>query len=118
MKRPVFALLILIFTIQSCTFPAAQLPNRTPTTTMLLTVTSTAIPSPTLTATPLPTITSTPAPDTRVAIADQALFYGDYASALSEYTTAQATTSDPAIQAAALLGEGRVNYRTGVYPNA
>ncbi len=54
----------------------------------------------------------------RVASADHALFNGDYDSALSEYTAARNTPGDSAIQAAALLGQGRVHYLTGVYPNA
>jgi soluble lytic murein transglycosylase len=54
----------------------------------------------------------------RVASADHALFNGDYDAALSEYTAAITNSADPAIQAAALLGQGRVHYLTGVYSNA
>jgi soluble lytic murein transglycosylase len=54
----------------------------------------------------------------RVASADHSLFNGDYDSSLSEYTTALNTSTDPAIQAAALLGLGRLHYLTGVFPNA
>ena len=53
-----------------------------------------------------------------MASADQELVDGDYESALSNYTTALSNSSDPAIQAAALLGQGRTHYLMGVYPNA
>jgi soluble lytic murein transglycosylase len=54
----------------------------------------------------------------RVASADHALFNGDYDSALSEYTAALTNSTDPAIQSAAILGQGRTHYLSGVYPNA
>jgi soluble lytic murein transglycosylase len=53
-----------------------------------------------------------------VANADQAILDGDYETALSEYTNAKNLTTDPNLQAEALLGQGRVHYLTGVYPNA
>ncbi|OGN91652.1 MAG: hypothetical protein A2Y88_12815 [Chloroflexi bacterium RBG_13_48_10] len=49
---------------------------------------------------------------------DHALFNGDYDTAITEYTTAFTTSNDPAIRAAALLGQGRYHYLTGVYSNA
>ncbi len=82
--------------------------------------TSTSLPSATSTITPspVPTFTPTPIPEVRVAAADHALFNGDYDTALAEYTSALAGSADPAIQAAASLGMGRVHYLTGDYPNA
>ncbi|OGO62371.1 MAG: hypothetical protein A2032_05740 [Chloroflexi bacterium RBG_19FT_COMBO_49_13] len=53
-----------------------------------------------------------------MAEADHALFNGDYPAAITEYTTALAASSDSDIRAAALLGQGRLHYLTGVYPNA
>jgi soluble lytic murein transglycosylase len=118
MKKLFFTMLVLAIALQACSLPALSPSTPTPTLTPLPTSTNTPIPTPTATSTPLPTITPTPAPEVRVASADHALFNGDYDTALTEYTSAFNNTSDPAIQAAALLGEGRVHYLTGVYPNA
>jgi soluble lytic murein transglycosylase len=54
----------------------------------------------------------------RIAEADHDLFNGDYLAALTEYTSAFNTSSDPNILAPALLGQGRIHYLTGDYPNA
>lgn len=70
--------------------------------------------TPTPTATPTPIPTPTPAPAVRVTTGDQALFNGDWDKALEEYQAAQ-SSSDPEIEAAALLGIGRVYYNTGDY---
>jgi soluble lytic murein transglycosylase len=118
MKKLLLTMLVLVLSLQACTFPALISPTTTPTITPLPTSTSTPSPTSTSTPTPIPTFTPTPAPEVRVASADHALFNGDYDSAIAEYTLAYNTTSDPAIQAAALLGQGRVHYLTGVFPNA
>ena len=81
---------------------------------------SRTLPPPTLTPTntPWPTATPTPVPAQRVANGDQALFYGDYDTALVAYRTAQMESDDHVVQSAALLGQGRIHYLTGNYPGA
>ncbi|MFZ2095404.1 MAG: tetratricopeptide repeat protein [Anaerolineales bacterium] len=118
MKKLLFTMLLLVLSVQACSLPALAPVTSTPTVTQLPTSTKTPSPTPTATPTPIPTFTPTPAPEVRVASADHALFNGDYATALTEYTSAHNLSSDPAIQAAALLGQGRVHYLTGVFPNA
>ncbi len=118
MKKLGIALLLVILTLQACELPRLSSPSLTATTTPLPTYTPTPPATPTPTPTLVPTFTPTPVPQARVANADQALNNGDYASALDEYAAAYAATSDPTIRAAALLGEGRVHYLTGVNPNA
>ncbi len=120
MKKMLLVLLVLLLALQACILPrlvpASPIQTHTPSPTATYTPTSTT--TPTSTPTPIPTFTPTPAPEVRVANADQALFNGDYDSALAEYTTASISSSDPAVQAASQLGQGRVHYLTGVYPNA
>jgi peptidoglycan lytic transglycosylase len=116
MKKLLFPLLLLAFAALACALPGSIPP--TPTPSPLPTITPTPIPSETPTPTPLPTPTPTPPPEVRVAEGDHALFNGDYDAAMAEYTAALNTSSDPAIQAAALLGQGRIDYLTGIYPNA
>jgi soluble lytic murein transglycosylase len=120
MKKLLFAILVLGLSIQACTLPGLFASAPTPTSTSSPTSTSTPLPTATLTSTPtpIPSFTPTPAPELRVASADHALFNGDYDSALSEYANALASTADPAIQAVAIMGQGRTNYLSGVYPNA
>ncbi len=118
MKKLGIVLLALVLTVQACQLPRLAAPTPTATATPQPTNTSTPSPTPTLTPSPVPTFTPTPVPGARVASADQDLHDGDYASALNEYTTAYEASSDPSIKAAALLGQGRVHYLTGVDPNA
>ncbi len=120
MKKLLYAVLVIVLSIQACTLPSLSLGAPTPTSTPSPTATSTPQPSatPTSTPTPVPTFTPTPAPEIRVASADHALFNGDYDSALSEYTAAIVNSADPVIQAASMLGQGRTHYLSGVYPNA
>ncbi len=118
MKKLGIALLVILLSLQACTFPGLSPATPTPSSTPLPTYTSTPVPTATSTPTPVPTFTPTPIPQARVADADQELLNGDYQAALSQYATAQGSTNDPQVQAAALLGQGRVHYLTGVYPNA
>ena len=118
MKKLLFANLMLVLLLQACTLPGLAPATPSPTSTPISTSTPTPTATSTSTPTPIPTSTPTPAPEVRVASADHALFNGDYDSALSEYTSARSSSGDPAIQAAAVLGQGRVHYLTGVYPNA
>jgi soluble lytic murein transglycosylase len=118
MKKLILTLLVLIITTQACSLSA-----KTPTTgpassTPSIQSSSTLAPTVIPTDTPSPTFTPTPAPEARVASADQALFNGDYDTALAEYTSALVTSADPAIQAAAILGQGRIHYLTDDFPNA
>jgi soluble lytic murein transglycosylase len=118
MKKLLFAILILLLSLQACTLPGLTPVTPTPTSTLIPTSTPSPTATSTSTPTPVPTSTPTPAPEVRIASADHALINGDYDSALSEYSTARNSSADPAIQAAAMLGQGRVHYLTGVYPNA
>ncbi len=118
MKKLGIALLVLILTLQACELPHLSSSSPTATPPPLPTSTSTPPATPTSTPTLVPTFTPTPAPQARVANADQELNYGNYASALDEYVAAYTASSDPTIRAAALLGQGRVHYLTGVSPNA
>ncbi len=118
MKKLLFTILVLVLSIQACSLPGLAPATSTPTSTPIPTSTFMPSPTSTRTPTPVPTSTPTPVPEVRVASADHSLFNGDYDSSLSEYTTALNTSADPAIQAAALLGLGRLHYLTGVFPNA
>ncbi|OGN92412.1 MAG: hypothetical protein A2Z71_09500 [Chloroflexi bacterium RBG_13_50_21] len=113
-------ILLLVLTALSCNMPdlisvsPADTPTSPPTGTPIPLPTTT----PTSTPTSMPTPTPTLAPEVRIAEADHALFNGDYQAALSEYTAAYDTSTNPDILSAALLGQGRNHYLTGVYPNA
>jgi len=120
MKKWIASAALLGVLLVACSLPGmltvqgTPTPTSSPTPSQTLTPTITPSPTPTLT----PTVTSTPAPQVRVAEADHALFNGDYEAALGWYTTALDSTSDPSIRVAALLGQGRIHYLTGIYPNA
>jgi soluble lytic murein transglycosylase len=118
MKKLFLAALLLGLSIVACSLPNLSPPTPPPTTTSSPTYTPTQTVTPSPTPTLVPTATYTPAPQVRVAEADHALFNGDYTTALNDYTTAMNASDDPAIRAAALLGQGRVHYLSGVYPNA
>ena len=118
MKKLLFTILMLVLLLQACNLPGLAPATLTPTSTPIPTSTPTPTATSTSTPTPIPTSTPTLAPEVRVASADHALFNGDYDSALSEYTAALNPSGDPAIQAAAVLGQGRIHFLTGVYPNA
>lgn len=119
-KKLISACLLLAITLQACNLPGRSPTDLVQTSIPHSTSTFTPVPSATVTdtPTPLPTITPTPAPEVRIASADHALFNGDYDTALSEYTAALSNSADPAIQAAATLGQGRIYYLQGDYPNA
>ncbi len=120
MKKLLLTALVIAICLQACSL--TNLFSAAPTTTPTISSTTTITPQPTATVTntptPLPTFTPTPAPEVRVASADHDLFNGDYDAAQSEYTIALTNSTDPVIQAAAILGQGRTHYLTGVYPNA
>jgi soluble lytic murein transglycosylase len=120
MKKLIIVLLVLGIAAQACSLPgqspAVSLTALSPTS--ISTVTPLPTPFPANTPTLVPTFTPTPVPEVRVASGDHALFNGDYDTALAEYTSALAATSDPAIQVAATLGQGRIHYLTGDFPDA
>ena len=68
--------------------------------------TATLVPFPTLTPLPSPS----PAPEALVNTGDQALLNGDWENALLEYQLAQADSSDPLMQSAAIFGSARANF--------
>lgn len=112
--------LLLVFTILACNLPMKFTvdPSTTPTSTSSTTPVLSPTVTPTSTPTSIPTPTPTPVPEVRIANADVALFNGDYQAAFNEYNTAFNTSTDPQILSSATLGQGRINYLTGVYPNA
>ena len=113
MKRNLILWIVLALAALACALPGElPVPTATPPPP-----TATPLP-PTPTNTPVPTPTPTPLPAARVAAGDQALFYGDWEAAASAYAEALASSSEPDIQAAALLGQGRSLYLRGDYPNA
>lgn len=62
---------------------------------------------------PTPTPITTPEPGARIIAADHAFFNGDWDTALSAYQSAQISSSDPPIQAAATFGIARVQFASG-----
>lgn len=109
---PLTALFLLLVAL-ACTLPA---PVASPIPTSSLTPSETFTPAPT--PTPMPTPTPTLVPAQRVAAGDYALFIGDWQGAQALYQAALQASADPEVQSAALLGLGRVNLYTGVYPGA
>jgi soluble lytic murein transglycosylase len=107
--------LVLLLVVAACSLPF----QRTVVPTSSPQPSATALP-PTSTATPVPTPTPAPTlqPGARVEAGDRALFLGDYAAALEAYSAALTASSDPEIQAAGLVGQGRVYWLTGRYPEA
>ncbi len=89
----------------ACSLPYLSQPTPSPT----LPPSATPLP-PTPTPTPAPTPTPVPTlvPAARVEAGDRALFLGDYAGALTAYSAALSASSDPEIQAAGLVGQGRI----------
>jgi len=83
------------------------------------TITMTSEP-PTATPTRIPTQTQTPTlePAARVEAGDRELFLGDYQAAMVAYTAAISSSPEAEIQAAGLMGQGRIYYLTGRYPEA
>lgn len=107
--RPLAFLLVTTFFLSACGQPLPILlgPTSTPTAT------HTPPPSPTPTRTPSPTPTPTPLPATRIAVADEALFAGDWSRALAEYQLVLEQSDDAALQASALIGMGKARLYSG-----
>ncbi|HWQ46284.1 MAG TPA: tetratricopeptide repeat protein [Longilinea sp.] len=100
-KRILSLLLILVCT--ACSIPAV---GQTLQDLGLVEPSAT----PTFTPEPSPTPTPTPLPEVRISEGDVALMQGFYVDSSSLFTLAQAQTVDAEIQAASLLGLGRVQY--------
>jgi soluble lytic murein transglycosylase len=102
LKRLIAPLLLLLAAL-ACARAAPGAPTALPAAI------ATATPPVTLqpTWTPAPPPTWTPQPAARVHSGDQALFNGDWETALVEFEKAQKGSKDPQIQAAALLGMAR-----------
>ena len=107
--------ILLMQLATACSLPYFS--QATPTPTPQPTAT---LPPPTPTSTPVPTPTPVPTlqPAARVEAGDRALFLGDYATALTAYSAALTASSDAEIQAAGLVGQGRVYLLTGRIPEA
>ena len=73
---------------------------------------------PTGTHTPTPDPTPTPAPTARIHSGEKAFQYGDWEKALEEFQNAKASSSDPTIQVASLLGVGRTYLEWNDHPKA
>ncbi len=80
--------------------------------------TAEASPAAALTDTPAPTPTASPVPIVRVGSADKALFNGDVDTAMLQYRSAAADSTDPAIRQAALWGLARAQYDDERYADA
>jgi len=111
-KRLITILVLAVFLLQSCTlpFPIGETPTPTPTSTQTATPTPTA--TPTLTPTP------TPVPAARIDQADYLMLAGDYDAALQQYQAAYDNSKEASVQAAALVGVGRVQLIQGSYTAA
>jgi peptidoglycan lytic transglycosylase len=105
--RTTFALLMALVLTACSGLPISIGPSATPPATS----TPAAPPPPTGTATPLPLPTIPPL--TRIQSGEQALFYGDYETARTEFESAYREGGSDQVKAAALWGLGRTNYADG-----
>lgn len=104
----VAALSTLLLVSLACNLPGlSQLQQATPSPTVDMSVIETLLPSQSPTPSPAPS-TPTPQPAVRIDQADRALFLGQNDLAESEYQKAFNQSDDPQVQAAARLGEARV----------
>ncbi len=114
MKNILFVLIILALVMVGCNLPIAlSQPTNPPEGQATLNLNNPE--APTL---PPPPSTPTPLPAVRLNQADTALRMGDTQRARQEYRSAAMATSDPEIQAAALVGIGRSYYEERNYQQA
>ncbi|MBM3145197.1 MAG: tetratricopeptide repeat protein [Chloroflexi bacterium] len=112
MDRKFLLVLSLVVALAACNLPDRDAPVPTDTQTadaeapISISVTEPATP-------PLPTPLPTPVTLVSVEDGDQALFDGDWESALQAYTAALNNNTDPDLRSAALLGLGRTYYHVG-----
>lgn len=103
------------FIISACSRSIENvLPDTLPTPISVIQIQSTPIPTATLTPVP----TQTPLPSVRIESAEDALFIGDWDTAIREFTSAQAQSMDEEIISAAQLGLARTYYLAGNYHQA
>jgi soluble lytic murein transglycosylase len=102
-KRLSFGFCLLIY-LTGCIPNPIIAPAPIPTPTLPLGDTPSNSPEPTF------TLVRTPEPEIRIETGEQALFYGDYDRAFSEFQTVLDTSTDPQLLAAALWGLGRHQY--------
>lgn len=116
MKKIFFGFGVIMVLLVGCNLPVqvslAVVDTPTPT------VTFTPQPSPTNTPTPTLSPTPTPPPIVQIEHAEQSMFLGDYENARREFQSAVMPETDPALQAAALLGKGRALYAQNNFPAA
>lgn len=98
------ALMLCLVAGVSCGMPLPFLATPTPLPTS--TPTPTLTPTPTETPTPTSTPTPIPPPDIQLRTAQQALFFGDWDTALGEFQSALLAAEDDQIRAGAQLGIG------------
>jgi soluble lytic murein transglycosylase len=108
----IFGLLMALVLTACNSLPLSIGPTVTPSATS----TPEAPPPPTGTATPMPVPTVPPL--TRIQEGEQALFYGDYETARTEFETAYRDGNSTTVKAAALWGLARTHYADGRYANA
>ncbi|MFH1446070.1 MAG: tetratricopeptide repeat protein, partial [Chloroflexota bacterium] len=104
------ALMLFIMALSACSNISA-IP-----TIQAIVETATAIPSPTISPTPIDS--PTPKPEVRIKDGDQALFFGDFETAISSYRAVQEQSSNPKQQAAAALGLSQAYYKVDNLPLA
>lgn len=104
------ALMLLIMTLSACS-NTSVIP-----TIQAIVETATAIPLPTISPTPIHS--PTPEPEVRIKEGDQALFFGDFETAVSSYKVVQEQSSNPELQAAAAFGLGQAYYKVDNLPLA
>jgi len=105
------AVFLLILSSLACNVERVldpSLPTQTPNSDSLEEATATSPPNP----------TPTPSLEARVEAGDLAFFYGDWDLALREYQRTLSESSDPNLQAAALLGMGRTYFEMNLLDEA
>lgn len=110
-----FSSLLVYLLLPACSL-SRDIPLVGPPPTPTTSATPDLSPTPSSTPTPLPI--PTPVPAVRIDSGDQALFNGDWETALYEYQSAHTTSNDPEVQAAALLGIGRAQLMSRNYYEA
>jgi len=104
------ALMLFIMALSACSNTSAI-----PATQAIIN-TATTVPSPTIPPTPIHS--PTPEPEVHIKEGDQALFFGDFETAISSYKFAQEQSSNPGLQAAAAFGLGQAYYKSDNIPLA
>lgn len=108
-------MLFLVLVSLACNLPAlkdvAFQDSPTPTQNFPTFQPPTMTPTPLSTPTPLPT--ATPLPEVQIAIGERAALNGDWDTAIPAYQAALVSNADSAVQAAALIGLGKIHLMRG-----